>query len=238
MRMKSLPILALVCLGVASVANAEQAAPALSTIRVTGNATVTTKPDRVELDIGVVTQAVQAQAAAAENSTRLDGVVAALHKEVGPAADIKTVDYEVTPNYRYHTGGGDPTITGYTATNVLRVTLDDLNMIGTVIDTATHSGANRAENIRFTLRDPAAAHLKALREAAAQAKAEADTLASALGVKVLRVLTVEDMGVPRIPIRPFLMARARTEVAAEPTPIEAGTLDVGANVTLTVEVGS
>lgn len=232
-------IFALVCLGMAYAAGAQQAASPLSTIQVTGNASVTTKPDRAEIDIGVVTQATQAQAAAAENGARLDSTLAALRKAVGEAADIKTISYALTPDYRYRPGGGDPTITGYTATNVVRITLDDLNKIGAVIDTATRSGANRVQDIRFTLRDPAAVHLQALREAAARAKAEADTLASALGVKVLRVLTVEDVGSYPPPIHPLPLPTMRAEMAREvPTPIEAGTLDVGAQVTLTVEVGS
>jgi uncharacterized protein len=238
-RVKTLLIFAAVCMGVASVTSAEQAAPPLSTIRVTGNATVTTKPDRVDIDIGVVTQATQAQAAAAENATRLDSVLAALRKTLGEGSDIKTVSYTLTPNYHYRPAGGEPTITGYTGTNVVRITVDDLNKLGTVIDTATRAGANRVQDIRFTLRDPVAVHLQALREAAARAKAEANTLASALGVKVLRVLTVEDIGGQPTPIRPLMLATRRAEMAQEePTPIEAGTLDVRANVTLTVEVGS
>jgi hypothetical protein len=179
------------------------------------------------------------QAAAADNAARLDRVLAALRKSSGAGTDITTVSYSLTPNYRYLPGGGQPTITDYTATDVVRVTIDDLDRVGTVIDTATRSGANRVEDIRFTLRDPLAVHLRALREAAARAKAEADTLASALGVKVLRVLTVEDIGAQPTPIRPFIReTMRRAQMPREPTPVNAGALDVGANVMLTVEVGS
>jgi uncharacterized protein YggE len=235
---KSLATFAVMWLGLASAAHAEQTAIPLSMIKVSGNATVTTKPDRVELDIGVVTQATQAQATATENATKLETVLEALRKTIGEKTDIKTVSYELTPNYRYLPRGGEPTIIGYTATNLVRVTLDDLNKIGTAIDAATRSGANRVQDIRFTLRDPEAVHLQALREAAARARTEADTLASALGIKVLRVMTVEDLVTQPAPIRPFMFARARTGMAREPTPIEAGSIDVGANVILTVEVGS
>jgi len=45
-------------------------------IRTTGEATVTAKPDRVIIDVGVVTQASTAQAAAAQNATQLDAACA------------------------------------------------------------------------------------------------------------------------------------------------------------------
>jgi len=186
----------------------------------------------------VEAQAAQAQAAATENAARLDGVLGALRKVIGAGADIRTFSYALTPNYRSQPGGGAPSITGYTATNLVRINMNDLSKVGAVIDTATRSGANRVQGIQFTLRDPEAVHLQALREAAARARAEADTLASALGVKILRVLTVEDVGASPPPRHPLPMGVARAEMSREPTPIEAGTLDVSADVTLTVEVGS
>jgi uncharacterized protein YggE len=150
---------------------------------------------------------------------------------------LKTVSYSLSPNYQYHSSGGEPTITGYTALNVVQVTLDDLGRIGDVIDAATRAGANRVQGIQFTLRDQDAVRAEALREAATRARAEAEVLAAALNLKVLRVLTVEEASPQIIPVRAH-MAVARTASAAEvATPVEAGTLELSANVTLTVEVG-
>jgi uncharacterized protein YggE len=236
MHVKTLLPGALLGLCLTSTALAQPPAPQVSTIRVTGNATLHAKPDRVEIDIGVVTQDPQAGPAAAGNATRLEAVLAALHKELGEKADFKTLSYMLTPDYRYQSGGAQPEIIGYTAANTVRVTLDDLEKVGTVIDIATRSGANRVENIQFTLRDPEEMRTKALRQAATEARDEADTLASALGLKISRVLSVSEGGGYAIPIRPVRLAIARTRAAAEPTPIQAGTLDVNANVILTVEV--
>jgi uncharacterized protein YggE len=119
----------------------------------------------------------------------------------------------------------------------VQVTLDDLGRIGDVIDAATRAGANRVQGIQFTLRDQDAVRAEALREAATRARAEAEVLAAALNLKVLRVLTVEEASPQIIPVRAH-MAVARTASAAEvATPVEAGTLELSANVTLTVEVG-
>jgi uncharacterized protein len=154
----------------------------------------------------------------------------------GKGAELRTVSYSLSPNYQYH-AGGEPTLTGYTALNVVQVTLDELTRMGDVIDAATHTGANRVQGIQFTLRDPEAVRTEALREAALHARAEADTLAAALGLKILRVLTVDESSPRFVPLRAHLSTARVAGGAEASTPVEAGTLDVTADVTLTVEVG-
>lgn len=213
-------------------------AATLSSIRVTGDARVSAKPDRVQIDLGVQTQAPLSQDAASANARALDAVLAAVRKAAGAGAQIKTVSYSLSPNYQYHPGGGEPTITGYTALNVVEVVLDDLARIGDVLDAATRAGANRVQGIQWTLRDQDAVRAQALREAATRAHAEAEVLAGALNLRIIRVLTVEESSPQIVPVR-VRMAAARAAVSAAEvaTPVEAGTLDVSANVTLTVEVG-
>jgi uncharacterized protein YggE len=83
------------------------------------------------------------------------------------------------------------------------------------------------------LKDEQAARTQALREAALKARAKADALASALGLKIQRVLFVEESAQSApIPI----YARAAMEASVAQTPVEPGTIDVRATVTLTVEV--
>jgi len=213
------------------------ASSTLSSIRVTGDARVSARPDRVQIDLGVQTLAPQSQDAAGANARQLDAVLASVRKAAGPGAQIKTVSYSLTPNYQYHSGG-EPTITGYTALNVLEVQLDDLARIGDVLDAATRAGANRVQGIQWTLRDQDAVRAEALRQAATRARAEAEVLAGALNLKILRVLTVEESSPQIVPVRSRMAAgRAAVSSAEVATPVESGTLDVSANVTLTVEVG-
>jgi uncharacterized protein YggE len=160
-----------------------------------------------------------------------------VRKVAGPTAVLKTTSYTLNPNYRYHPKEGEPTIDGYTALNVVEVTLDDLGRIGAVIDAATQAGANRIQGIQFTLRDQDAVRAQALREAATRARAEVDVLASALGLKVLRVLTVEESSPRVMPLRVYNGAARAAAADAAPTPVEGGTLDITADVTLSVEVG-
>src|SRR5262249_3664770 len=103
------------------------------------------------------------------------------------------------------------------------------------IDAGAGAGATTVRGIQFTLRDPEAAHADALRRAAARARADADVLAQALNLKVLRVLTVEETGGRFVPVmRPMAAApAAKAEVA---TPVEAGAREITASLTLSVEV--
>ncbi|MCA1590565.1 MAG: SIMPL domain-containing protein [Acidobacteria bacterium] len=201
-------------------------------IRTVGEAEIAVKPDRAEIDVGVVTQAENSRNAVEQNARKLASTLARLRTLLGADADIKTISYSLTPNYRYPQTGGEPTITGYTATNIVRVTLDDLARVGNVIDTATEAGANRIQSLRFTLRDEKPVQAQALRDAALAARRKADALAAALNVKVVRVLSAVESGSPVVPMRDVAFARAE----AASTPIEPGTIEIRASVTLTVQI--
>lgn len=212
------------------------APPPPATIQVTGQAKVSKAPDRVYIDIGVTTQARRSQAATEQNAARVSAVIAAVKGAAGADAQLTTTQYSVGPNYNYPRGGGTPTITGYTASNVVQVRLDDLARVGRVIDAATQAGSNQVQDIRFALRDEEVPRAEALREAAQNARRDAEALAAALDLKIVRVLTV---GEEAPEVRPMPLYAQRMSVAAAPapaTPVEAGTIDVSATVSLTVEV--
>jgi len=202
-------------------------------IQVTGEATVTVQPDQAQLEIGVVTQAAKSDEAATRNAQRLEKVLADLRAVVGSQGKVETVGYSLQPDYRYPGDrGGEPTITGYTATNLVRVALNDLSRVARAIDAAAGSGANRIQALRFGLKDEQAVRAQALREAAARARSKADALASALNLQIVRVLSVSEAGGPVGPMREAMLARA----ADAATPIEPGTVEVRATVTLVVEI--
>jgi hypothetical protein len=232
-------VLAIAALGfVPAAGRAEEstgkAGPA--TIRVTGESTVTTKPDQAEIDLGVMTQAATGQAAAAQNAQKQDAVLAALRKALGPGAEIKTINYSLSPNYRYPKEGGQPTVSGYTANNTIQVKTPDLAQVGKLIDVATQTGANTVGSLRFTLKDEEGAVSQALREAATKARAKADALASALKLRVVRVLQVDEGGQPIRPIYAQAESMRVSAASAPPTPVEAGNIEVQASVTLVVEI--
>jgi uncharacterized protein YggE len=205
------------------------------TVRARGEAVVSVRPDQAQIDIGVTTEAPTAQAAAQQNAKQLSDVLAELKKMLPPAATVETVSYSVNPNYRYPRDGGKPAISGYNAMNVVRVTLDDLTAVGKVIDTATKTGANTVNRIHFRLKDEQKARARALAEATQQARANADAMGRAAGLRLGGIVVLEE-GTPPV-VRPVMQEMAMARVAdAAPTPVEPGMIEVRATVTMWVAI--
>ena len=213
--------------------------PRVPSITVSAEALVTVEPDQAEIDIGVVAEAKTAAQAAKDNAARLAVVIAEVKKILKQGDQTKTVGYSVTPNYRTPNPreGGKPEIVGYTATNVVQVKMAGIQDVGRLIDAATAAGANRIQRLVFTLKDEEAPQREALRQATAKAKAKAEDVARALGVKFVRVMSVTEN---ERSYRPFVRERADVAMAVQqqaPTPIESGTVQIRSSVTLTAEVG-
>ncbi len=205
-------------------------------IRANGEATVSERPNQVQIHVGVVTQAATAQAAAEQNGRQLTQALNDLCGAAGPGAAVRTINYSLTPNHRFPRDGGTPTITGYTATNIVEVRLSDVAAAGKVIDAATRSGANTIQSVQYLLKDEQAVRERALREATLQARANAGAMAGALNLRLGNALSIEQ-GEPTV-VRPMMQAM-RANMAPEgavPTPMSPGTIDVHASVTLIVAI--
>jgi len=201
-----------------------------SFIRAVGNASVSVKPDQARIQLAVVTTAATAQDAANQNATQVNSVLSALRNVPVPDANLQTLSYSLTPNYNYPQGGGQPILTGYTASNTVQITLTDLSLIGKVIDTGIQAGANRVQGLVFGLQDDQPIRLQALKAATAQAKAHADAMASGIGVHTGAVISIQEGAV----IVPVVRAAATATAGAAPTPVETGVVEVQATVTLEV----
>ena len=206
-------------------------------IQAAGEATVSAKPDQAVIEIGVVSQASNANAASTQNAKQTDAVLAELNVLLGSGKKVRTTSYSVRPNLQYPKPGAAPTISGYTATNVVEVTLDDLTQVSSVIDTATQSGANLVQRLQYRLKNPNGVRAQALREAAEQAKLSAEAMAAGVGLRVVRVLSVEEV----TPEEGFVNYNKKAALPVPPagtvaTPLEIGTIDVEVKVTLKAEV--
>lgn len=209
-----------------------------STIEVTAEAEIDAQADLATVELGVVSQAQTAAAAAERNAEQMQAVLAMLRKTLGTDARIATGSYSVSTDYTSPRDGTAAQVTGYTARNTVRVILTDLTRVGAVIDTAVKAGGNQVQRVSFALRDPAAAQTEALRKAVQVARDKAEVAAAALGLQITGFynLVVLDTGAVR-PVFQEAAAFARAPAAA-PTPIEPGRIQVRSRVTLTVRVGS
>jgi uncharacterized protein YggE len=120
---------------------------------------------------------------------------------------------------------------------VVEVTLDDLSQVSQVIDTATQSGANLVQKLQYQLKNPGSVRAQAFRQAAEQAKLSAEGIASGLGLKVVRILSAEEVS----PEEGFGMYKKAAPPpppagSSPATPLEIGMIEFGVNVLLRVEI--
>lgn len=235
MQRATLLVIALGCMNLAMTAQ-EPARRVPPVVRASGQATVDATPDQAEVSIGVSNQQKTAQAAAADNANRTTAVVNAVKALVGHGDEVKTQQYSVNPAYSYPKPGGSPVIDGYNANNTVHVTLHDLASVGKVIDAAMQAGATNVNGVSFTLKNDEAVRQQALAMAAQKARANAEAIAKALGLRIVGVLEAQSGEASAVqPLyKPMMAARAMAAVA--PTPIESGSVSVEATVTVTLEV--
>ena len=113
-----------------------------------------------------------------------------------PADAIRTSGYDLQPEFDY--ANGRQTLRDYVARNAVEVRVDDIARAGDVLDAAVGSGATSVSGVRFDLKDRAAAEREALRKAVADARGRADAAASGAGLRVDRVLRIEEQRAPPI----------------------------------------
>jgi uncharacterized protein YggE len=203
------------------------AAQTPNSVQASGSATRNVNPDMAQLNIGVVTQATTAQAAADQNATTTDAVIKALQGVLSSAGTIKTLYYSINP--RYVNSGGQQTLAGYVVTNTLQVTTTVVARVGPLIDAANAAGANSISGPYFGLQNPDPEVQLALNAAAKEALAHASAIASGLGAKTGAVISAQEGST----VRP-LVEGDRGLATAAPTPIQTGTVSVSATVTVTV----
>jgi uncharacterized protein YggE len=230
-------IFAVVCFA-AWPAVAQQPVPSPRTIAVTGQGEVKAPPDLAVISFAVETTAPTAGAAVAENARKSTALAEAIKKQLGDTGKVSTTRYSVDPVYEQRERGAaaaPPRITGYIVRNQVRGETRAIDTVGKLIDTATTAGANSVDGLEFTLKERAAAQNDALARAGQDARRQAEGAATALGVKLGKVLSATVSGPPVVV--PY--ARMRVAMAAEssaPTPVEAGEVNVSATLQVTYEI--
>jgi uncharacterized protein YggE len=196
-------------------------------VQATGTGSVAVQPDQAKVVFSVITQATTAQDASGQNANLTTNVLNQLKGLLGANADIRTVGYSLTANYTYPQGQ-PPVLQGYTASNSIQATVADLSIVGKTIDTGIAAGANQVSSLQFGLKDDSLAKAQALKAATADAKANADAMASGVSMHTGAVQVIQQ-GVNVTPVTTTLAG-----TAASTTPIQTGTVQVTATVTIQV----
>lgn len=206
------------------------------TISVTGTGTITLSPDTADLRLGVNVNASTVKAARATAAASMTKVIAAL-KALGIAdKDIQTSWISLQPTYDYQSGTNPPRITGYQFSNAVSVTIHDLDKVGDAIDNGLAAGATSLDSITFRVADEAAAEQQAREAAMTEAKAKAQTLATAAGVSITGVASISENVAPT-PYPVSFGAAAAPAAKDVTTPVQPGTTDVTVTVAVVYLIG-
>jgi uncharacterized protein YggE len=201
---------------------AHGAATRPGTVTTTGHGSVRVVPDEAQVSAGVQTQASTAAAALGDNATRMRAVLAALRRAGG--RELQTEEVSLWPQTN-----GDGVVTGYVANDSVSATAA-VARAGALVDAAVHAGANTVGGPTLSVSGRSALYREALRKAVADARAKAEALAVAGGRTVgLPVRIAESSSAPVLPFAHAAFASAQ----AASTPVEPGTQDVTADVTVT-----
>jgi uncharacterized protein len=227
-------LIAMVAIGTVSAADTTTD----HTITASGTGSVIGTPDRAQISLAVETENPDVKAAQAANAAQMTMVMNALTSAGIPKDALKTTGYNIYAVYDDTKIPLGQKIKAYHVSNTLTVTLHDVNRTGEVIDIGVANGINQANSIQFLLSDEQAQVLRteALKEATARAAADAQTVATALGVSISSVKTA-DIGGGYTPV--LFQNYARSDVASggASTPIQPGDITVTATVTVTYLIG-
>jgi len=218
-----------------SLTGAAQAQPAGVTgarqVTVVGRGEAQGTPDTGYVQIGVETEANTTEEALEQNNAQVAAIIERI-KQLGVAEeDIQTSNFSI--NTRYDNDGRR--VVGYQVSNIISVTIRNLEQTGTLLDQVVQVGANRVYGINFGVDDPSELLAQARDKAVADARAKAEQLAQASGASVGRVLVITENVGSQSPI-PMPMRSGIAEEDAAAVPIQTGRQTVSTQVQVTFEL--
>jgi uncharacterized protein YggE len=121
-------------------------------------------------------------------------------------------------------------IEGFEASNMLLITVRDLDQLGPLLDAVVTDGANQLNGLRFALQNPERAMAEARTAAVRDAMMRAEQLSEAAGLRLGAILSLSEGGGRAAP----MMDMAPMQRAA--VPVAPGALTVSASVSMTFAI--
>jgi len=149
--------------------------------------------------------------------------------------DIKTVSYNVYPEYNYNIPNSK--ITGYQVSTSYEVTIKDLDKVNEILVAATNSGANTVGNVSFEVNEETKTKKlqEAREEAVKKAKENAEGLAKAAGISLGKIINIQESRGNEI--RPMYATKDMAQ-GSEPVPanIQPGETEISVTISLSYEI--
>ena len=203
-------------------------------IVVSGEGIVKATPDQAWVRIGAESRSKNSKDAQQRNAELMTAVQQKLASLGIPKEAIKTVGLDLQLEFDYQNGKQTPR--GYVARNTIEVRVDDLAKLGNVLDAVVGSGATTIHGLRFDVKAREAIEQEALKIAVGSAMTKADAIAAGAKRGIDRILRIEETFTGGDGPRPMMERAVMMKMADTPTPIEAGEIEVRAQVRLTVAI--
>jgi uncharacterized protein YggE len=205
---------------------------------VVGTGTVEADPDIAYLTLGVDLKDADPAVVVDDASRRMESILAAVQGMGVTAEDIRTAGYNLWVEQGYDPQTGRPTDEiNYHVIHTVRVTVRNLDQIGTILSAAVGAGANSINDVRFSIEDPESLNTLAREKAIADAQKKAAEMAATLGIDLGKITSISEAG-GAVPI-PLYADVGRGGGAMEvpaAVPLPAGSFSVSISVVLVYEL--
>lgn len=200
-------------------------------------------PDKVEMTFSVVSRGKDPSVIQTENDAKLRAIRDSMLQLGILEANVKTVGYSLDRWQEYNKTSGGYDDKGYQLYNTMRVVSYDVSQAGTMLKQAVEGGANDVSGISFglsdTLRD--STYNELLQQASSQAKGKAASMASAAGVSIVALSSMNEgysyyAPVANVNYRDASLEQYAGGSAPKDVSVSAGTVKVTAQVSATYEV--
>ena len=211
-----------------------EAAPA-ATLTVTGRGQISRAPDLATVAVTIVTNDDSAARALSENNRRFSALGAKLGAAGIGAGDISSTSLAsyFNPRPTPPAPNAPGQLFGYIVTRNVQINVNSLGATGSVVDAATAAGATQINGISYGIRDRRAVERAALAAAVTDAYEQAQTIAGAAHVQIVRILRIDDETNGPGRVVPLGAPLMRMKEDAVPTTIGPSDLDVSSSVSVT-----
>ena len=205
-------------------------------LTVTGTGTINLTPDVAYINIGVHTELATAAEAVAANNTQTQKVIDALKSSGVDAKDIRTTNFSIYPNTQYDPQTNQKIGTTYVVDNSVYVTAHDISKLGDLLDATVSAGANSVNSIQFDVADKTQAVKDARDAAVKDARTQAQELASAAGLTLGNVHSVDFYNSVPTPITTGFGKGGGGGAVEAAVPIQSGQLTLTVTVNMSYEI--
>ncbi len=212
-------------------------AASTNTVSFSATGKVLAKPDVAVVNLTILTDSSTSKTAQDENNEKSNKLNEFLRNQGIEDKDIKTVGYNIYPQYTYPQYG-KATISGYQVNNTTEIKIRDLSKVSQILDGAITAGANQVNQLTFKVDDPDKLKAEARERAVTDAKDKAKTLEKQVGIKLGKILNFVESSGDYYPIATYDYAYAKGGIGGGGSgpSVESGENEITVTVSLTYQI--